>query len=128
VRRPAITAALVLAAVTAGCGKEDKPLRTVTVQGGEDIRVKGEEYSFDPGRVVVRAAAKRISITLVNEGSLAHNLTILDGDRELAGVRSFPAGEERTLKLEAPPGSYRMVCTVADHEDLGMTGRLELQR
>ena len=125
-RCPLPATALALAAIAVGCGKEDEPLRSVTVKAGEVIRVKGDEYAFDPGRIVVKGSAPKLEITLVNAGRLAHNLEVTDGERTLGGLRSFPAGEERTLEVRVPPGSYEMVCTVADHEELGMKGELEV--
>jgi len=126
--RTATAALLIGAALGAGCGDDERPARATTVTGGQSIRVKGDEYSFDPGRITVTRADSELGITLVNEGRLAHNLIVMDGERELGGLRSFPAGEERTLRVRLPPGSYRLVCTVADHEELGMTGEIEVER
>lgn len=114
-------------AALAGCGGDDKPLRTATVPGDRGIRIEGDEYSFDPGRLIVTGAPAQLRLTLANVGSLAHNIRVLDGDRDLGGLRSFPAGEERETTLRVPPGRYRLVCTVGDHEELGMTGELEVR-
>ncbi len=113
--------------VLAGCGDDDEPERTVTVPAGDEIRVKADEYSFDPTRVIVDGAPPRIRLTLENAGSLAHNIRVLDGERDLGGVRSFSSGESRSANVTVPPGSYRLVCTVGDHEELGMTGDLEVR-
>lgn len=117
-----------LALAVASCGEDERPVRSVTVAGGEDIRVRGDEYRFDPGRIVVRDGARELRITLVNVGRLAHNLTVMEDGREIAGLRSFPAGEERSFDVRLPAGAYRYVCTVADHAELGMTGELEVRR
>ena len=89
--------------------------------------MKGDEYSFDPGRVIVSGAPPELRITLDNSGILAHNIRVLDGDRDLGGVRSFPPGEQRSASVRLPPGKYRLVCTVGDHEELGMKGELEVR-
>lgn len=125
-RRSALGLCALLAALAA-CGGEDEPLRTVTVEGSGPIRISGDEYRFDPGRIVVRGGAP-LRIQFANEGSLAHNLTVFEGQRKLTGLRSFPPGEERSLRVDVPPGAYRLVCTVADHEELGMVGELDLRR
>jgi plastocyanin len=114
-------------AALSGCGGDDKPLRTATVPGDQAIRIKADEYSFDPGRVVVTGAPSQLRITLDNAGTLAHDIVVLDGDRELGGLRSFPPGEERQATVRVPPGKYRLVCTVGDHEELGMRGELEVR-
>ena len=118
-----------LAALVAisGCGGDDKPLRTATVPGDRTIRIEGDEYAFDPGRLVVTGAPAQLRLTLDNVGSLAHNIRVLDGERDLGGLRSFPAGEERDTTIRVPPGRYRLVCTVGDHEQLGMEGELEVR-
>ena len=114
-------------AALSGCGDDDPPARTVTVPGDQGIRIEGDEYSFDPARVVATGAPPRLRITLDNVGSLAHNVRVIDGDRDLGGLRSFPSGEERETTVRIPAGKYRLVCTVADHEELGMKGELEVR-
>ncbi len=114
-------------AVIAGCGDgEGEPKRLVRVAAGEPIRVTAREYAFDPGRIVVAGQAEELRITLDNRGTLAHNLKILAGERELGGTQSFPAGERRSARVPIRPGTYRFVCTVADHRELGMDGELEV--
>lgn len=117
-------------AVLAGCGgdDEDQPTRTARVAAGEPVRVVGSEYAFDPGRIVVAGGRAKLRITLDNQGSLAHNITVLDGDAEVGGLPSFPGGEQRSTTVAVEPGSYDFVCTVADHEELGMKGTLEIQK
>ena len=100
----------------------------VTTTAGEPIRVKASEYSFDPARIVVRGARGALRITLDNRGSLPHNIRVHDGHRDVGGLESFPAGQERTTKVRLPPGRYRFVCSVADPEELGMRGELEVRR
>jgi plastocyanin len=130
--RPASARAALLVSVAAlaalsGCGGDDKPARTVTVPGDQAIRIEGDEYSFDPSHVIVTGSPPQLRITLDNVGSLAHNVRVLDGERDLGGVRSFPSGEERSATVGVPPGKYRLVCTVGDHEALGMKGELEVR-
>jgi plastocyanin len=115
-------------ALLSGCGDDDKPLRTATVPGASPIRIEADEYAFDPGRVIVTDASGDLRIRLDNVGSLAHNIRVLDGDRDLGGLRSFPSGEEREATVRVPPGKYRLVCTVGDHEELGMHGELEVEK
>ena len=114
-------------AALSGCGGEDKPARAVTVPGDQTIRIEGDEYAFDPARVIVTGAPAQLRITLDNVGSLAHDIRVIDGERDLGGLRGFPAGEERSTTVRIPPGKYRFVCTVGDHEELGMKGDLEVR-
>jgi plastocyanin len=117
------------AALAAGCGDDEKEGRTVTLKAGSEVRVVGDEYSFDPETVVYDSGGSRteISIELENRGALAHNLKVFDGERELGGTPTFQGGETKSGAVELNAGEYRMVCTVGNHEELGMTGTLEVR-
>ena len=124
-----LSQALVAALIAlAGCGGgDDPPERTVNLAAGEPVRVTAEEYAFDPTKIVVARGGTSLPITLDNQGDLAHDIKVLDGERELGGVPSFPGGEQRTGTVPLAPGQYRFVCTVADHEELGMVGELQVR-
>jgi plastocyanin len=132
VRRPVAALAL-CAAVLAACGNDDESdspdARTITVGSGETLRVVADEYSFDPSRVVVDGAGRRatLTVTLDNQGALAHNLKLFDGGRDVGGTPTFPGGRTESGGVSLAPGRYRMVCTVANHEELGMIGSLEVR-
>ncbi len=117
-----------VAALTGCGGEDDAPTRTVRVAAGQPVRVVASEYAFDPGRIVVAGGPAGLRITLDNQGDLAHNITVFEGDVEIGGLSSFPGGEQRSTTVEVEPGRYRLVCTVADHEELGMEGELEVRR
>ena len=110
-----------------GCGGDDgsdgAPGRTATVAPNQRLTVVGREYSFDPSRIVVSGAG-RLTLTLRNEGSLAHNIKVRRGGEEVGGTPSFPAGRKESATLNLEHGSYEYVCTVGDHAELGMTGEL----
>jgi plastocyanin len=112
-----------LALLVAGCGGDDDQGRTVTAPASGAVRVVAKEYSFDPSTIVMRGPGT-LRVTLVNEGSLAHNLRLTKDGDELGGTPSFPAGETRSARLRVERGSYEFICTVGDHAELGMTGTL----
>jgi plastocyanin len=92
--------------------------------------VDAKEYVFAPNRVTVKGAGGedvRQRIVLDNRGELAHNIEILDGDNVVGRLRSFPAGQKRPLTVDLPPGQYRFICTVADHDEKGMHGTLDVR-
>lgn len=125
----AILSGCVLVAA-AGCSDDqDEPGRSVTIAAGDRLEIEADEYRFDPGRVLVRSGGRnvRLQIVLANRGKLAHNLHVREDDREIAGLRSFAPGERRPLSAKLEPGEYEFVCTVADHEELGMAGELEVR-
>jgi plastocyanin len=123
-RRFALTLAA-FALVAGGCGGGDPPGRTVTAPADGAVRVVAKEYSFDPSTIVVRGAGT-LRLTLVNEGSLAHNLKLMKGGVEVGGTPSFPGGESRTARVSVASGDYEFVCTVGDHAELGMKGKLRV--
>jgi plastocyanin len=120
---------LLAVALTTGCGgdEEERPKGPVkSFAAGQPVKVVGKEYFFTPARV--RASGEPIRIELANRGTLAHNLKVLQGARDLGGTPTFPAGGTRGGTVKLAPGRYRMVCTVANHEQLGMVGELEVTR
>jgi plastocyanin len=124
-RRFALTLALCPLAVPA-CGGDDAPERTVTVPANGEVIVVGREYSFDPSAVVVRGAG-RLTLRLRNEGSLAHNLKVVQGGEQIGGTPSFPGGRSESARVNLEHGSYELVCTVGDHAELGMKGTLTVR-
>jgi plastocyanin len=120
-----LTALLVL--VAAGCGDDDgTPGRTVTVGTGKTVTVVAKEYSFDPETIVLSGGGK-LTVELDNQGTLAHNLRVLDGGKDIGGTPTFAGGEPRTGTLDLKPGEYEILCTVGDHAELGMKGKLEVK-
>jgi uncharacterized cupredoxin-like copper-binding protein len=125
-RRLAVPCALLLAA--AGCGGDDgeKPTRTVTTDAGGTLTVAAHEYSFDPNRVVVSGAGP-VKIVLRNEGDLAHNIHLERDGEDVGGTPSFAPGGSKSVRLDLRPGTYELVCTVGDHAQLGMKGKLTVK-
>jgi len=126
VRRLLPLTALLLV-VAAGCGDDDDTAgRTVTVKSGKEVTVVAKEYSFDPETIVVTDGGK-LTVELDNQGTLAHNLRVFDGGPDIGGTPTFAGGEPRTGTVEVEPGEYEILCTVGDHADLGMKGKLEVR-
>jgi plastocyanin len=117
---------VLLAAALGGCGEDEQPVRTVTAPANSTLRMVADEYSFDPGAIDVRGAGT-LTITLRNEGSLAHNLRVRRDGEQIGGTPSFPGGESRSARLNLEHGTYELVCTVGDHAELGMTGTLRVR-
>jgi plastocyanin len=92
---------------------------------GGTTTVGMDEFLFDPKDVTVDQGA---TITVENNGNVAHNLTVEQGpdpkekSRKLAGTSSFLGGKSEDLEVDLEPGKYAMVCTVPGHREQGMTG------
>ena len=111
--------------LVASCGGHDQPGRTVTAPPGGALKVVAKEYKFDPSTIVVSGPGT-LRVTVRNEGSLAHNLKLMQDGREVGGTPSFPSGESRSAQLRLDSGSYEYICTVGDHAELGMKGTLKV--
>jgi plastocyanin len=118
-----------IALVATGCGTEDPPDIPGSARAGEPLVVVAREYLFSPNRVTIRGAKGPIEqeIVLRNRGELAHNIEVLQDDRVVGKLRSFPSNQERPLAVPLGAGSYRFVCTVADHDEKGMRGSIEVR-
>jgi plastocyanin len=124
-RRFALTLVL-CSLLLAACGDDDEAGRTVTAPANAKLRVVADEYSFDPSTIALSGAGT-LTVTLRNRGSLAHNLKLFRGDEEIGGTTTLPGGGSESTRLNLEHGSYKMVCTVGDHEGLGMTGALRVR-
>ena len=113
--------------VCAGCGNDDdKPSRTVTTESGTAVHVVADEYSFDPDAIVLTGGGQ-LRIELENQGTLAHDLRVFDGGAELGGTDTFTGGKTKSATVRLEPGTYEFVCTVGDHAELGMKGKLTVR-
>jgi plastocyanin len=115
-----------LALLVAGCGDDDQGGRTVTAPADGSVRVVAKEYSFDPSTILVEGPGA-LHITLRNDGSLAHNLKLLRDGKELGGTPSFPPGRSESATVRLAKGDYEFICTVGDHAELGMRGKLTVR-
>jgi plastocyanin len=120
---PALAAALLLT----GCAGGGDP---VTIEG-RTLRVRLTEYQLEPQDVRVRAG--RLRLVAVNRGRLTHNVRLEREDpddrerpgEELGGTRTSQPGDNVSGTIaDLPPGEYRMFCSIANHDDLGMYGTL----
>lgn len=124
VRRPLALLSLALLLLP-GCGGDDGGGGgSATIAEGRPVALTALEYRFEPTNVTLQGASGPVRIELENKGSLAHDVRVLDGDRDVGGTPAFPGGERRSARVALEPGSYRMICSVGNHEELGMTGEL----
>ena len=123
----ALLAVLVLGPV--GCGDDD-----VFRSDRPILRLTLDEYRVVPQNIVVDGP-KRMKFDVRNGGRLTHNLAVQIPDGpdgrpvELARTETMQPGERgEAIKVTLAPGEYRLVCTIANHDDLGQYGTLKVQR
>lgn len=128
--RPARATSVLLAAaiVLGGCGggrqlRTDRPI----------LRLSVDEYRIVPQDIQIRAG--RMKFVVRNSGRLTHNLVIEvppdtpDGKPTLISRTDTmqPGQTAEPIKVTLRPGEYRLVCTIANHDDLGQFGTLTVK-
>ncbi len=127
-RRTSATTLFVLAALVAsGCGDSEQFRYALD----STVQVRLSEYKLTPRRIIVNAG--QMSLFAQNDGKLTHNLVV---EEEHTEIGELPVRFGRTPTLHPgelgtevkpfrlEPGTYRLVCTVGNHENLGMYGEL----
>jgi hypothetical protein len=118
-----------LATALGGCGSDD-----VVRSDRPVLRITLDEYRIVPQDVVVRPG--RLKVTARNRGRLPHNLAIQIPEGPDGKPVDIPGGRVGTMhagqtgepiKVTLRPGTYRLVCTIANHDDLGQFGELKVQ-
>jgi plastocyanin len=125
----ALAAAVATAAVLAACGA-DPPY---TPAAGHTVRLRLDEYRVLPQRVTVPAG--RIEIVARDTGRLTHNVAVVQFDRPLgddeekqyARTPTAHPGDVVRTSVTLKPGKYRLVCTIANHDNLGQYGELKVE-
>lgn len=124
-RHRAIVSLLAAAALLSGCGSDP-----VDVEG-RTLRIRLDEYRLLPQDLRVQEG--RLRIVATNVGRLTHNLRVVKQNEddlealptEIAGTRSAQPGESTSVTIDdLAAGEYRIVCTIANHDDLGQYGTL----
>ena len=123
-----LSAVLVLAATSmavATAGEEHEG------EGGGEAAAASSEITLtaDPSGAVafdrkeLTGKAGTVTITLVNESPIGHNVAVARGAQEL-GRSDTITGDETELRVDLKPGEYEFYCTVTGHRAGGMEGTL----
>ena len=130
-RRPAPLLAVLAvgAAALCGCGR-DAPY---VAANGRTVSLRLDEYRILPERVTVPAG--RVTIVARDVGRLTHNVAVVQFDRPLgedeekqyARTRTAHPGDVVRTTVTLRPGKYRLVCTIANHDNLGQYGELKVE-
>jgi plastocyanin len=109
-----VTAALVVAVTTVGCGGGDEQPAVP--------ELVAQDFSFQPAEFPA-SAGRQVTLTFSNEGEVAHNLTVPAIPVDL----DFEPGVSENIIFVAPttPGPVEFFCKF--HRDQGMRGTFNVQ-
>lgn len=82
------------------------------------------EYRLAPAQARATRSGV-IAFVATNDGLEVHALQV-DGPAGEARSGALRPGERTTLEVRLPPGTYRWLCPIADHERRGMRGRVRV--
>lgn len=90
------------------------------------VQVSEKEFSIDPSPKSVSAG--KVTFRVKNDGSIEHNFVVFSADnKKLAEVDNIKPGQSQEVVVQLQPGEYRLVCTVAGHEQAGMSATVRVQ-
>ncbi len=113
---------LALGAITlalGGCGSAGEPVR----ERATSFKVDVDEFLIRPQELRV-PKGKRLTITVVNRGRQAHTLRIRGATRNILAFTAIRPGESKRREFSPAAGIYTMYCVLANHEELGLHGKL----
>jgi plastocyanin len=113
----AIAAALAVLALS-GCGG---PGPAAEARGGR-VEITLDDFLIRPQ--LVRAAAGEVTFAAGNRGRLPHNFRVRGRGGEPVAIATLLPGERASETAVLRRGEYKILCTVGNHEELGMYGRL----
>jgi plastocyanin len=125
--RFAAAAAAALAASAAALGAANAaggPLDS----GGTAVGVSEREFRISPYRKTVPPGVVRFNVK--NFGEDVHDLVVVSPKgRKLGTTGEIRSGEQSILRLKLKSqGTYRLVCTQADHGARGMKSRITVRK
>ena len=135
-RTPCATLAMLgTAAVLAGCGAAEPAPVT---DRDATLRLTLTEYRIQPQSVRVQATRRPMPVRIVatNRGILTHNVKVesitAGSEQGTADQPTVFGGTDGTAQpgqtvagtVYLQPGTYRLTCTIANHDNLGQYGTL----
>jgi plastocyanin len=98
-------------------------VQKVTITVGE---AGDKKLTFSPKDITVKPG--KVEFTLVNKGTVTHNLTIKLNDKPTPIIRRSTAGETvKSEPIELSAGEYEIYCSYSSggsHKERGMEGKL----
>jgi len=123
--RPRTLTLVALVAITlplTGCGGAGEPVR----ERGTTFTVTLDDYLIRPQQLQV-PKGRRLTIKVTNQGRVGHTLRIRGATKNILAFTMIKPGETKERQFSPGPGSYTMYCVLANHEELGLYGKLTVR-
>ena len=92
---------------------------------GGRIAVTLTDFRIAPQRILARPGT--LTFVLTNRGRLPHGFRLLRSGREVAKQTTLKPGQSATLTRRVRAGTYRILCPLSNHAELGMYGTVNVQ-
>lgn len=86
--------------------------------GGQQV-IELYDFYFTPDRFTISANSD-VPVTIVNQGDAPHNFEIKEQDISV----DVAPGQREEVVINLPPGTYKFICNVPGHKQVGMNGSL----
>jgi plastocyanin len=81
------------------------------------------DFMIDPSEL--EATGPTVTMDVTSDGPTPHNLTVRDEAGEVVmATADLSVGDTETITADLEPGDYTILCSLAGHESLGMSGTL----
>jgi Cu-Zn family superoxide dismutase len=91
-------------------------------QARTEITVESVDIDFNPNEFTIPANTD-VTVHLPNTGAALHNFSV----EELGIDVDIAPGEEQTITINAPAGTYEYYCDVPGHREAGMVGTMTVE-
>lgn len=118
---PRLAAIFVLAIAVSGCGSQP-----VADERDGTIELTLRDFRIAPQSI---RAPGRVNLTIIveNSGRVAHNLRIRGAGGTRVKFKTMLPGASSARVVKLPRGDWTLFCSLANHEDLGLYGKLVLR-
>lgn len=122
-------ASIALVLALSACGSDSEASTTqglMAMDSGpvQEVRLAMGDFFYEPKEITLEPGNVRFLLT--NVGNTAHRFAIT-GEGVKVSTRNVGAGREGVMEIALRPGTYKMGCTLGDHEARGSVGQIIVQ-
>ncbi len=115
---------LLVGVAFSACSGGNTPSGATSQAPAQQIKVDMGDFFFKPSDITISAGAVRFICT--NVGATAHRFSIT-GNGFDATTKNVAAGSQTNLDVTIPAGTYKIFCSLDEHEARGSVGKLTVQ-